>query len=168
MAVRNYNDIGENAMRIINGLTDVTKSQNLLRYLFYTDMDPLGNSHSNITQAQVDNLIKGKLVRIIPRVGAEETANPIIVLKFDSFIPLASNPEFKTVTLTIEVFCPLSSWIIKGDNLRPFAIMGEIEKALSGKTVNGLGKLENIGAELSYLTDEMSVYEMSFKIISYD
>ena len=31
--------------------------------------------------------------------------------------------------------------MIKDSNLRPFAIMGEIEESLNNKTINGLGKI---------------------------
>jgi hypothetical protein len=52
--------------------------------------------------------------------------------------------------------------------LRPFAILGEIEKSLKGKTVNGLGRLEGGDFELSYLTKEMSVYQQEFWITAYE
>ena len=62
----------------------------------------------------------------------------------------------------------MTVWIIKDTNLRPFAILGEIEKSLKGKTVNGLGKLEGGDFELSYLTKEMSVYQQEFWITAYE
>jgi hypothetical protein len=52
--------------------------------------------------------------------------------------------------------------------LRPFAILGEIEKSLEGKTVNGLGRLKGGDFELSFLTDEMSAYEQTFWITTYE
>ena len=62
----------------------------------------------------------------------------------------------------------MTVWIIKDTNLRPFAILGEIETSLKGKTVNGLGKLEGGDFELSYLTKEMSVYQQEFWITAYE
>jgi hypothetical protein len=52
--------------------------------------------------------------------------------------------------------------------LRPFAILGEIEESLEGKTVNGLGKLEGGDFELSFLTEEISAYEQTFWITAYE
>ena len=46
--------------------------------------------------------------------------------------------------------------------------MGEIETSLDGRTVDGLGRMENYGFELSYLTDDMSCYTMSYGITIYD
>jgi hypothetical protein len=43
--------------------------------------------------------------------------------------------------------------------LRPFSILGEIQKSLEGKTINGLGKIEGGDFSLDFLTDEISAYE---------
>ena len=58
--------------------------------------------------------------------------------------------------------------IIKDTNLRPFAILGEIEESLEGKTINGLGKIEGGDFDLNFLTDEISAYEQTFWIVTYD
>ena len=79
-----------------------------------------------------------------------------------------SNNEFKDVSINIEVFVPLTQWIIKDVQLRPFAILGEIQKSLDGKTINGLGRLEGGDFDLNFLTEEISDYEQYFSLISYD
>jgi hypothetical protein len=65
------------------------------------------------------------------------------------------------------VFVPLSQWIIKDTNLRPFAILGEIQESLEGKTINGLGKMSGAGFDLVMISDEMSVYRQVFSLIDY-
>lgn len=167
MSVRNYGEVGANAQNIVKRLM---ANQTLMRLLYYTDKDPLikDDVHPDLTDEIIEEEIFGNYVRIIPRIASTETSNPIVVLKFESFTPNLQNDEFKDVDLKIEVFTPLSSWIIKNENLRPFLIMGEIQKSLDGKTVNGLGKLYSAGAALNFLTDEISDYEMSFLITSYD
>ena len=57
---------------------------------------------------------------------------------------------------------------MKGTNLRPFSIMGEIQKSLNGKVIDGMGKLLGGDFEINFLTDEMSCYEMTFNLIAYD
>ena len=57
---------------------------------------------------------------------------------------------------------------MKGTNLRPFSIMGEIQKSLNGKVIDGMGKLRGGDFEINFLTDEMSCYEMTFDLIAYD
>ena len=79
-----------------------------------------------------------------------------------------NNSEFKHVTISLEVFVPLTQWIIKDTNLRPFAIMGEIQKSLDGKKIDGLGKMSGGDFDLDFLTEEISAYLMTFTLTSYD
>ena len=72
------------------------------------------------------------------------------------------------ISLVVEIFVPLTQWIIKSDNLRPFLILGEIQKSLEGKRINGLGKLSGGNFDLNFITDEIASYEMVFNITAYD
>jgi len=163
MNVRNCTDIGVNAQYIVKRLL---ANQNLLKLLYYTDKDPL--SHDDLTQDQIQDEIFEKLVKIVPRVGPKETAHSIIAIRIARARGLASNNEFKSVHISIEVFVPMTQWIIKDTNLRPFAIMGEIQKSLNGKKIEGLGKLTGGDFSLNFLTEEISAYEQTFVLTSYD
>ena len=46
--------------------------------------------------------------------------------------------------------------------------MGEIQKSLNNKVINGLGRLSGGDFSLNFLTDEISCYEMSFEILQFD
>ena len=163
MNVRNCTDIGVNAQYIVKRLL---ANQNLLKLLYYTDKDPL--SHDDLTQDQIQNEIFEKLVKIVPRVGPKETAHSIIAIRIARARGLASNSEFKNVNISVEVFVPMTQWIIKDTNLRPFAIMGEVQKSLNGKKIEGLGKLTGGDFSLNFLTEEISAYEQTFVLTSYD
>ena len=163
MNVRNCTDIGVNAQYIVKRLL---ANQNLLKLLYYTDKDPL--SHEDLTQEQIQNEIFEKLVKIVPRVGPKETAHSIIAVRIARARGLASNNEFKNVNISVEVFVPMTQWIIKDTNLRPFAIMGEVQKSLNGKKIEGLGKLTGGDFSLNFLTEEISAYEQTFVLTSYD
>ena len=163
MNVRNCTDIGVNAQYIIKRLL---ANQDLLKLLYYTDKDPL--SHEDLTEEQIQNEVFEKLVKIIPRVGPKETAHSIIALRIARGRGLASNSEFKNVMISVEVFVPMTQWIIKDTNLRPFAIMGEIQKSLNNKKIEGLGKLTGGDFSLNFLTEEISAYEQTFTLTSYD
>ena len=80
----------------------------------------------------------------------------------------SENREFKDINISVEVFVPLTQWFIKDSNLRPFSIMGEIQKSLDGKTIDGLGKMQGGDFDLNFLTDEISCYEMLFYLTDYD
>lgn len=163
MNVRNCKDIGVNAQYIIKRLL---ANQNLLKLLYYTDKDPL--SHEDLTEEQIQNEVFGKLVKIVPRVGPKETAHSIIALRIARARGLASNSEFKNVMISVEVFVPMTQWIIKDTNLRPFAIMGEVQESLNNKKIEGLGKLIGGDFSLNFLTEEISAYEQTFVLTSYD
>ena len=163
MNVRNCTDIGVNAQYIVKRLL---ANQNLLKLLYYTDKDPL--SHEDLTQEQIQNEIFEKLVKIVPRVGPKETAHSLIAVRIARARGLASNNEFKNVNISVEVFVPMTQWIIKDTNLRPFAIMGEVQKSLNGKKIEGLGKLTGGDFSLNFLTEEISAYEQTFVLTSYD
>ena len=163
MNVRNCTDIGVNAQYIVKRLL---ANQNLLKLLYYTDKDPL--SHEDLTQDQIQDEIFEKLVKIVPRVGPKETAHSIIAIRIARARGLASNNEFKNVNISVEVFVPMTQWIIKDTNLRPFAIMGEVQKSLNGKKIEGLGKLTGGDFSLNFLTEEISAYEQTFILTSYD
>ena len=163
MNVRNCSDIGVNAQYIIKRLL---ANQDLLKLLYYTDKDPL--SHEDLTEEQIQNEVFEKLVKIVPRVGPKETAHSIIALRIARGRGLASNSEFKNVMFSVEVFVPMTQWIIKDTNLRPFAIMGEIQKSLNNKKIEGLGKLTGGDFSLNFLTEEISAYEQTFTLTSYD
>lgn len=163
MSVRNLADIGINGQKIISRLM---ANQNLVKLLYYTDKDPL--NHPDLTDDQLRDEVFEKLIKIVPRVGPKETSHSIISVRFTRGRQNVVNNEFKDVTISVEVFVPLTQWIIKDSNLRPFAIMGEIQKSLDGKKIDGLGRITGGDFDLNFLTEEVSDYEQIFRLTSYD
>ena len=136
MAVRNCEDIGVNLQKIISLLMN---NNTLVNLLYYEGKDPI--NEPNLTIKEKQELVYEKLIKVVPRVGPKDTAKSVIAARVVSGKPIYNNDEFKSVRIEIENFVPLTQWIIKDDNLRPFAIMGEIQKSLDKKTINGLGKM---------------------------
>lgn len=163
MSVRNCAELGVNLQYIIKRLF---ANQNLLKLLYYTDKDPLDNE--DLTKEQIQDEVFEKLIKIVPRVGPHETANSVVTVRVARGQGLASNGEFRNVVISVESFVPLTQWIIKDTNLRPFAIMGEIQKSLEGKKIEGLGKMVGGDFALNFLTEEISAYEQTFVITTYD
>lgn len=163
MSVRNCEELGQNLQKIMSRLL---ANQRLLKLLYYTDKDPY--SQPDLTQEQIQKEIFEKLVKITPRVGPKETAHSIVVIKVNKGQTDNNNTEFRNISINVESFVPLTQWIIKDDNLRPFAIMGEIQKSLNGKTISGLGKMSGGDFILNFLTEEISAYEQEFNLTTYD
>lgn len=163
MVENNYQDLGMNLQKIVKRLM---ANDDLVNLLYYTDKDPL--NHDSLTEEQKKDLVFEKLIKIIPRIGPKETAHSMIVLKVSKGIKIDSNTDFKNIKIDIEIFVPLTQWIIKDSNLRPFAIMSEIQKSLNGKSINGLGKIYGGDFDLNYLSEELVNYEQTFWITTYD
>ena len=163
MAVRNCKDVGENLQKIISRLM---ANDNLVNLLYYTDKDPL--SGAPLTQEEKKEKIYEKLIKITPRVGPKETAHSIIVVQVTRGTANMENSEFRDIAIRVEVFVPLTQWIIKNTNLRPFAILGEIQESLNNKTINGLGKMRGGDFDLNFISEEVSCYTQDFRITSYE
>lgn len=163
MTTRNLEDLGPNLQKIVERLY---ANQKLLKLLYYTGKDPY--SEEDLTTAQIKNEVFEKLIKVTPRVGPKETANSIIVLRVVRGRSNPGNNEFRDFEIDIEVFVPLTQWFIKDSNLRPFAIMGEIHRSLNNKTISGLGKFTGGDFQINFLTDEISCYEMVYRLTSYD
>lgn len=163
MSVRNCAEIGVNLQKIVKRLTS---NQNLLKLLYYNDKDPL--SHDDLTEEQIKKEVLEKLIKVVPRIGPKETANSIISVRVTNGRKNMENSEFRNILISVEIFVPLTQWMIKDSNLRPFAIMGEVQKSLDNKTINGMGKMVGGNFELNFLTEEISAYEQTYSLITYD
>ena len=161
--VRNLEELGPFLQKI---MVRLTSNQNLLKLLYYSDKAPL--EREDLTQDQIKNEFFDKLIKIVPRIGPKEDAKSLISLRVVDGARFSSNIEFQRIVLAIEVFVPLTQWKIKGANLRPFSIMGEIQKSLNEKVIDGMGKLWGGDFTINFLTDEMSCYEMTFDLTAYD
>lgn len=162
MGVRNCSEIGINLHKIINRLLS---NDDLIKLLYYTDKDPL--SHSALSDEQKKKEVFEKLVKVVPRVGPKETAQSLVAVRVASGKKDLENKEFRNILVVIDIFVPLTQWFLKDDNLRPFKILGEIEKSLNGKTINGLGKMSGGDFDLNFLTEEISCYTQNFSITTY-
>ena len=163
MGVRNSREIGENLQKIVKRLM---AKDNLVNLLYYTDKDPLSQPH--LTEEQKQKEVFDKLIKIIPRVGPKEDAKSMIAIRVVKGGKNISNTEFRNIKIQIETFVPLTQWYIKDTNLRPFAIMGEIEESLDKKKINGLGEMRGGDFDLNFLTEEISAYEQTFWITTYE
>lgn len=162
MGARNCQELGVNLQKICSRLM---ANDQLINLLYYEDLDPLNQKLLNEQQKQK---LFNDLICIVPRVGTREDSRSVIAIYIPKASSLSGNKEFKNVIIAVDIFVPLNQWIIKDSNLRPFAIMGEIQSSLNDKTVNGLGKIKGGDFELVTLTDEMSVYRQTYMITEYE
>lgn len=160
--VRNCREVGPMLQKIISRLL---ANDDLVKVLYYTDKDPL--SQLPLTNEEKEKYIYEKLIKITPRVGPKETAQSIVVLDVVQGAMDQNNDQFRNFTLRIEVFVPLTQWIIKDENLRPYVILGEIQESLNKKDIGGIGMLHGGDFELNFLTEEISAYNQEFYFTTY-
>ena len=152
MSVRNCGELGPNLQKIIRRLV---ANDDLVKLLYYENADPL--NCAALTEEEKDTEIFEKLVKTVPRVGTKDNAKSIVVV-YVQRAAKTSNKEFKHISILVDVIVPLSQWFINDINLRPFAILGQIQNSLEGKTINGLGKIEGGDFELNFVTDDVICY----------
>lgn len=161
--VRNFQELGTCLQRIASRLM---ANQELLKLLYYQDKDPL--SHSSLSDLQKEHDIFNKYILIVPKMMPQEDSRSRITLMIMNGEQNSENDNFNDIAVNVEVYVPITQWIIKDTNLRPFAIMGEIQKSLNKKVINGIGRMVGGDFEYSFTTDEMTCYIQHFKIINYD
>lgn len=163
MGVRNCKELGSNLQKIC---TRLLNNDELVNLLYYTDLDPI--NQPILTDQEKKKYVFNELIRMVPSIGTREDNRSVIVVFVPEAKQLSGNKEFRSVTIAVEIYVPLTQWLIKDTNMRPFAIMGAIQDSLNGKTVNGLGKIEGGDFDLVTLTNEMSGYRQYFHITEYD
>lgn len=173
MGVRNCRDLGDNLQKITSRLM---ANQTLIKLLYFTERDALQKEFNQefLQSLGYDSYKKfcekeifQKLIRVVPSVGPKENSTSIIVPQIIGGSRNPENGEFKDVAIAVEVFVPLTQWIIKDQNLRPFYILGEIQESLDGKTINGVGKMIGGDFEINFLTEEISCHRQEFQLVSY-
>ena len=162
MSIRNCGELGLSLQKIVSRLM---ANNDLVNLLYFEDKDPL--NHSPLTDKEKNEKIYENLIKIIPKVGTRDDSKSVIAVYITRGSKIVSNKEFTNITFTIDLFVPLTQWIIKDTNLRPFAILGQIQESLDGKTINGLGKLEGGDFDLILLTDEISAYRQTYSLTEY-
>lgn len=160
---RNLGELGINLQKIV---TRLMANQELLKLLYYTDKDPLNNE--NLTSKIISEDIYENLIKVVPKLHPQESAKSKISLRVVGGNRSRENIQFTNIAIQVEVFVPLTQWMIKDTNLRPFAIMGEIEKSLDGKVISGIGRMKCESFQLNFITEKMSCYKMDFGIVQYE
>lgn len=159
MGVRNFEEMGTNLVLVMEKLI---ANEKLGKLLVNTGKDPLAGSAPTADQLMHER------IRIIPRLLAgEDGAQATVILRIASGDP-NENSEFRSVVLGVEIFVPFTQWVIKGKQLRPFAIMGEVQRSLNNMAIDGLGVVQILDFNLHFLTDEMSVYQLLFQWTVYE
>ncbi len=134
---RRFSVMGENIYNILNR---IQKNQKLLKLLKFTDSSPL--EHSDLTQDEIDAML-GRNILIVPKIPDElDDKLCYVIALLDKYQVAPGNSEFKAAEIRFVVLCPTDRWIINEKNLRPYAIMNEMDLMFNEKELAGIGNLQ--------------------------
>lgn len=108
----------------------------------------------------VENLIKEKYVRIVPRIEREENQEEqtYIIISFDNFTPNESNSYYRDCTVMIDILCHPDHWNLGNYQLRPIKIAGYIDGILNGARFSGIGTFKFMGCNELILQNDLCGY----------
>lgn len=138
-------------------------NQKILKLLYYNTVDCL--TKTDITDDITISKIAQDNIRIIPKLDIPENEGSYIMITFDQFSPNGSNPEFMDNLIIIDVLCPVGLWIMDDYMLRPYKIMHELNDMLDKRKLNGIGKINLVGANLLNLGDYTG-YQLAYSVIN--
>lgn len=155
MAVRNSAELGPILFKVAKAL--VTNSK-LCQLLVNLDNNPFEKEIKNPYELINNNIL------LVPEVNKNDfTSASKICIVLDRG-DVEENKDFKELSLNIIIYTPLRSWVINDLALRPFSIMGEVEKTLKNKRLESLGKIKYNGFELVSVDDNLTGYNMAFTL----
>lgn len=154
--VRNSAELGPILFKIAKALVS---NEKLCQLLVNLENDPYDKIVEDPYALINQNIL------LVPEVNKDDfTSASKICIIIDQGDVGTENKDFKELGLNIIVYTPLRSWIINDLALRPFSIMGEIEKTLKGKRLESLGPIKYNGFSLVDVDDNLSGYNMSFSL----
>ena len=143
----------------------LANNEELVKLMCNTDKDPSGHSAEVPPEVLFQDYIK---VLPVVTVQPEKEEHPIIVVRAPVGNLDNENSDFLNIRIVIELVVPFSQWAIKGENLRPYAIMSEIMKTLNGINLNGIGRLSlYTGFSNDNNSSENSFWSIVYKIAEF-
>ncbi len=143
--------------------TRMMGNERLLKLLKYPVKDALHKE--NLTPAEKATIINNN-IRVIPSLETDSSEESIIIINFDSFTPNANNPVFRDNLILIDVLCPTSTWVMDDYMLRPYRIMHEIDLMINNTKLAGIGKVQFLGSNNLILSNEISGFSLSYRVIN--
>lgn len=132
-------------------ISQFLKNNNLKRLLYYTTPDCLSKPLVSENDA-VDML--GKQIQITPYLPIDGSVRAYVFIDFDTFVPNATNPEFRDNVVEFDIICHLDQWQLDDLKLRPYRIAAEIDSMISNQKLSGIGELQFQGAARLSLNSE--------------
>ena len=156
---QNFLAVEKDLALIVQKLWD---NNNLMKLLYYTQKDC--QSANNLTQAQKISMI-GKEIKIVPHIPVQGDCPNYIIINLNTFTPNETNPEFRDFSIEFDILCHPDHWNLGDFQLRPYKIAGEIDAALDGKKLIGIGEVSFKEGDILVLNDDLMGLNIKYKAI---
>jgi len=114
----------------------ILTNQNMLKYIYYLDDDPLSQPNVSVNLLDTNNII---LTLFDEKILIEQQIKVFLN-------PLQGNLEYlplSDLTYTLDIIIPNSKWILHGlGQLRAYRISDEFAQMVDGQMVAGIGETE--------------------------
>ena len=157
-----FSQMGKDLQLIMERLIE---NENIAKLLYYGEKDAL--SKQNLT-ATVKLSMVNDHIKVVPVLPKDLEAKNYIIVQFDSFMPNSTdNMSYKEFLLTFDIFCNAQNWILDDYQLRPYAIMNEIDKMFNTSKLNSSGPINFIGANSISINENLLGFTVVYKIYDY-
>lgn len=137
-------------------------NENLMKLLYYSQKDC--QKAKNLTQEQKLDMI-GKQIKIIPYIPIDEKCPIYIIISMNTFTPNEENPEFRDCIIEFDILCHPDHWNLGNFQLRPYKIAGEIDVAIDGKKLTGIGEVHFKEGDQLVMNDELMGLNIKYQAI---
>jgi len=146
-------------------LMKLLSSQDLCKYLFYDEDDPM--SQPNIEDTSI--LLFDRIYPTPVSPTITDSAKSLITIIQDDFSLAQTNTAFKTSKIIFNILCHIELWRMPGTGkLRPYSILSEIDKLFNQQRVLGIGKLSFSNGRWIGVNDRWQGYQVAYKIYEFD
>ena len=157
-----FSQIGKDLQLI---LEKIIENDNIAKLLYYGEKDALTKDNLSAT---IKLSMMNDYVRVVPVLPKDVEAKNYIIVQFDNFAPNEVDPmAYKDFFLSFDVFCNAQNWILDGYQLRPYAIMNELDRIFNMSKLNSSGPINFIGANSIIINENLLGFNMMYKVYDY-
>jgi hypothetical protein len=140
-------------------MDNLMKNERLKKLLYYPYRDAL--NRPNLNQEQTKELF-GDYIRISPNYKISNKEKNYLIINFTEFY--GNTTDFKEATLVFDIVLHLDNYLLDDYKLRGYKIAAEINEMMKQKTLNNMGKIDQVLVETRVLDDEFVLMSVAYKL----
>ncbi len=139
-------------------------NENIAKLLYYGEKDALSK---NNVDADTKLAMVNDYIRVVPVLPKDLEAKNYIIIQFDNFSPGSDPMLTREFLISFDIFCNAQNWILNDYQLRPYAIMNEIDKMFNMSKLNSFGPINFVGATGIIINENLLGFTLVYKVYDY-